>query len=307
MFVGVTSVEERFIEVPSARVRVLERPGDRDPVLFLHGITSSARTWEPFLATLPEGVRGVAFDTVGNGYTELRGPRRPLTYEDMARQLVEVANELGIERFAGVGHSMGCAPLLRVAWQQPDRQRGLLLESPTALGRPKLAPPMRLARSAPGRLLLELTATPRIFRAQARKALKEFAGHEVDEETLEREAGHAIARPREQTHGFIDLIGHSDPRAPAADADRYRRISCPVWILRGSEDRDWMPESHEDRLKELIPAARVTRWDGVGHAPHIQEPEQFAGLLDEFIGATNESARSGANSGSRASDERGIS
>jgi len=282
----VVTAEERFIEVPSAQVRVLERSGDSDPILFLHGITSSARTWEPFLGALPGGVYGVAFDMLGNGYTELNGPRRRLTYEDLARQLVEVADELGIDRFAGVGHSMGCAPLLRFAWQQPDRLRGLLLESPTALGRPKLAPPMRLARFRPGRRLLELTATPRVFRAQARKALKEFAGRQVDEETLEREAGHAIARPRQQVEGFIDLIGHSDPRAPAADFDRYSRIACPVWILRGSEDRDWMPESHEDRFRELIPAARIIRWQEVGHAPHIQEPARFAELLDEFLTAT---------------------
>ena len=27
------------------------------------------------------------------------------------------------------------------------------------------------------------------------------------------------------------------------------------------------------------------RWDGVSHAPHIQEPERFAALLDEFLAA----------------------
>ena len=101
---------------------------------------------------------------------------------------------------------MGCAPLLRVAWQRPDRLRGLLLESPTALGRPKLAPPMRLARFGPTRRLLEWTATPRVFRAQARKAMREFAGRDVDSETLEREAGHAIADPKKQVLASSDLI-----------------------------------------------------------------------------------------------------
>ena len=288
-------VEEHFIEVPSARVRVLERPGDRDPVLFLHGITSSARTWEPFLDRLPEGMRGVAFDMLGNGYTDLHGPRRPLTYEDLARQLVEVADELGVERFAGVGHSMGCAPLLRVAWQRPERLRGLLLEAPTAFGRRKLAPPMRLARYGPGRWLLERSATPRLIRSQARARLKEFAeGRDVDEQMLEREAGHAFADPGRQVRGFIDLIGHGDPRAPAADVDRYRRIESPVWVLRGSEDRDWMPESREGRFCELIPSARVMRWEGVGHAPHIQEPGRFGELLDEFLAATGAEERGGS-------------
>jgi pimeloyl-ACP methyl ester carboxylesterase len=279
----VAAVEERFVEILSARVRVLERPGDGDPVLFLHGITSSARTWEPFLDQLPEGMRGVAYDMLGNGYTELHGSRRRLTYEDLTQQLVELADELGIERFAGVGHSMGAAPLLRVAWQRPERVRGLLLESPTALGRRKLAAPMRLARYGPTRRLLERAATPRIFRAQARRALREFAGRDVDEETLQREAGHAIADPKRQVRGFIDLIGYGDPRVPATDVDRYARIECPVWILRGSEDRDWMPESTEDRFRSLIPDARLIRWEDIGHAPHIQDPDRFAELLDEFL------------------------
>jgi pimeloyl-ACP methyl ester carboxylesterase len=298
--VATRPAEERFVEVPSARVRILERPGGRDPVLFLHGITSSARTWEPFLETLPQGVRGVAFDMLGNGFTDLHGPRRPIINDDLAVQLLQVADELAIERFAGVAHSLGATPLLRVAWQRPGRLRGLLLESPTSLGRPKPPAPMRLARFAPTRKLLELTATRRLFRAQARRALREFAGREPDEALLEREAGHAIADPKRQVRGFVDLAGYSDPKAPAADVDRYARIQCPVWILRGSEDRDWMPESSEDRFRELIPSARVMRWKGIGHAPHIQAPDRFAELLGEFIEATKENERLGEESGSRA-------
>ncbi len=77
--------------------------------------------------------------------------------------------------------------------------------------------------------------------------------------------------------------------------------------MRGSEDRDWMPASHEDRFRDLIPSARIVRWEGIGHAPHIQAPYRFVELLSEFLSATKESARPGAGIGPRASDERGIS
>ncbi len=175
------AVQQRFVEVPSGAVRVLERPGDGDAVVFLHGITSSASTWEPFLAGLPAGIRGVAFDTLGNGYTERRGPRRPITYEDHLRQLIEITGELGIDRFAAVGHSMGCAPLLRFGWQQPDRLRALLIEAPSALGRPRPPLPMRLARYGPGRWLLERIAGERFIRRQAENTLREYSQRDVDE------------------------------------------------------------------------------------------------------------------------------
>ena len=282
----VAAVEERFVEIPSGRARVIERRGEGEAVVFIHGITSSASTWVPFLSGLPEGVRGIAFDTLGNGYSERAGPRQPITYEDHLVQLLELTGRLGINRFAAVGHSMGCAPLLRFGWQQPERLRGLLLESPSALGRARPALPMRIARFGPGRWLLERTAGRRFVRKQAEGRLREFARREVDDELLQREAGHALADPKRQVRGFVDLIGYSDPRAPAADADRYRRIECPVWILRGSEDTAWMPEEHEARYSELIPGVRLTRWDGVGHAPHIQEPGRFAELLSEFLAET---------------------
>jgi pimeloyl-ACP methyl ester carboxylesterase len=282
-----SSLDERFVELQLGRVRVLERAGDGErTVLFAHGITSSARTWEPFLAALPEEIRGIAFDSFGNGYSELSGGRRPITIEDHADQVLQLLDQLGVERFAGVGHSMGAAPLLRVALQRPELLDGLLLEAPTALGRPKLALPMRLARRRVTARLMEAVA-PRLVRSEARRRLKGFAGErKVTEEMFEREAGHALARPVEQVRGFRDLIGHGDPRRPAADIDRYPRIACPVWILRGSEDRDWMPASREERFRELIPAARIIRWDGIGHAPHIQAPDRFATLLGEFIGST---------------------
>jgi pimeloyl-ACP methyl ester carboxylesterase len=142
---------------------------------------------------------------------------------------------------------------------------------------------MRLARYGPSRRLLERLAKPDRIRAQARRNLRVLAAREIDDETLEREAGHAIADPKREVRGYVDLIGHGNPRAPAADVDRYSRIECPVWILRGSEDRDWIPESAEERFRELIPGARVERWEGIGHAPHIQEPRRFAEYLDEFL------------------------
>jgi pimeloyl-ACP methyl ester carboxylesterase len=125
------------------------------------------------------------------------------------------------------------------------------------------------------------------------------AGGHPTPELIEREAGHAIARPREQVRGFVDLAGHGDLRKSSTESEHYRDISAPVWILRGSGDLDWMPESHEDRYRELIPGAHLIRWQGAGHSPHIEAPDRFRDFLDEFLRDENE-ARDPGQGGGRA-------
>jgi pimeloyl-ACP methyl ester carboxylesterase len=91
--------------------------------------------------------------------------------------------------------------------------------------------------------------------------------------------------------GFVDIVGHGDVREPSPESEHYRDIRQPVWILRGSEDRDWMPAEHEARYRELMPDARLIRWNNVGHSPHIEAPERFASLVAEFLGATERKRR----------------
>jgi pimeloyl-ACP methyl ester carboxylesterase len=275
---------ERFLDLPVARVRVLEQEGGSGrTVIFLHGITSAAGTWAPFLETLPGDVRGIAYDGLGSGYTERHGDRRPITRSDQRGLLLDVADALDVDRFEVVAHSMGCGPALGAAWRHPERVRGLLLISPATQGRRKLGPTLRMARFGPTARLMELAAplyVPRMARARVRSAA---AGH-PSPELIEREAGHAIARPREQVRGFVDLAGHGDLRKSSTESEHYREIAVPVWILRGSGDLDWMPETHEDRYRELIPGAHLIRWQGAGHSPHIEAPEQFHDLLADFLG-----------------------
>jgi pimeloyl-ACP methyl ester carboxylesterase len=113
-------IQAKWLELSGSRTRVLEAGGDpARTVVFLHGVTSSAATWTPFLTALPDGVRGIAYDALGCGYTERSGPRRPITPDDLRAQLVELTVALGVERFTAVGHSMGCGASLGLAWRAP--------------------------------------------------------------------------------------------------------------------------------------------------------------------------------------------
>ncbi len=283
-------LQESRLELNGSTTRVLEAGEESGrAIVFLHGVTSSANTWKPYLAALPDRTRGIAYDALGCGYTERNGSRRPITPDDLRAQLVEVVDALGVERFMGVGHSMGCGALLGLGWRDPERVDALLLTAPAALGRRRLGPVLRLTTWRPTARMLEGVA-PAILPVMASGRLRALtAERPVPADLREREAGHALARPRDVVRGFVDTVGHTDMRLPSVYADRWREIQRPVWIVRGAEDHDWMPAAHESRYSELIPTARVIRWEGVGHSPHIEAPERFERVLDQFLQSTADS------------------
>lgn len=268
---------ERRIKAVHGHIHVIERPGEADhTVVFVHGLTSAASAWTAALEALPEGVRGIAFDALGGGYTDRHGPRRPIHDREQAELLLEVA---GVPRFACVGHSWGARACVDAALTAPDRVDGLLLACPAIFRRREQRILHTLARRPRGRALLEALApalVPRIARREVARL-----GDEPDR--LARQAGHALARPREVARGWNDTVGHLDVTAERPEAARYPSITAPLWVLRGAGDAEWAPPPGEP-YGELLPAERLELWRDAGHNAPFEHPARFAELLREWCG-----------------------
>src|SRR5690606_39533159 len=83
------------------------------PLLMLHGVTDSWRSFEEVMRELPRGLRGIAVTQRGHGGSDK--PEEAYRTRDFARDVVEVADALGLQRFALLGHSMGATNAMRVA------------------------------------------------------------------------------------------------------------------------------------------------------------------------------------------------
>ncbi len=104
-------------------------------LVLLHGAGLCAGVFEPIASALASHARCVALDLRGHGAR----PPQPVASQHalalQARDLVDVLDDLGIERAAGLGHSFGGAVLLQAAVDFPDRFGALLLHEP-AIGNP---------------------------------------------------------------------------------------------------------------------------------------------------------------------------
>jgi pimeloyl-ACP methyl ester carboxylesterase len=117
----------RQIQLPGRVQLEFAEQGERSgtPVILLHGVTDSWRSFEPVLPHLPPDLRVMALSQRGHGGSDKpAGGYRPA---DFAADVVAFMDVMAIERAVLVGHSMGSINALRCAIDHPSRVAGLLL------------------------------------------------------------------------------------------------------------------------------------------------------------------------------------
>lgn len=112
------------VDVNGARLWY-DEAGQGDAVLLLHGGLGDSGLWEPVVPFLAERFRVLRTDL--RFYGRSAGPNAPWSWEE---DVVGVLDELGIERVALVGLSMGGWVAIDVALAAPERLWALALVAP---------------------------------------------------------------------------------------------------------------------------------------------------------------------------------
>lgn len=101
-------------------------PEDGVPVLALHGWLDNAMSFE-LLAPKFEGLRIVALDMAGHGFSGRRAPGAGYQLWDFAADALLATQELGWSKFSILGHSLGGIVAVLVAAAVPERVERLAL------------------------------------------------------------------------------------------------------------------------------------------------------------------------------------
>ncbi len=94
------------------------------PVLCLHGITDSWRSFEPVLPSLPAEWHLIALSQRGHGGSDR--PAAAYGTRDFAADAAALIQTRGLPPVVVVGHSMGAANALRLAMERPEAVRGVV-------------------------------------------------------------------------------------------------------------------------------------------------------------------------------------
>jgi pimeloyl-ACP methyl ester carboxylesterase len=261
--------------------------GSGSVLLLLHGITSSATTWDDVLPWLAERHAVVAPDLIGHGQSAK--PRTDYSLGAHANGLRDLLAVLGHERVTVVGHSLGGGIAMQLAYQYPELCERLVLVSSGGLGREVHA--LLRAAALPG----SEWVLPLLCRVGLQDAVAAAArslgrlGMRAAPDVEEVWRGYtSLADPacREAfLHTLRAVIEPGGQRVCAADR-LYLTALMPTLIVWG--DRDPMiPVEHGQSAHRAMPGSRLEIFPGAGHLPHRDEPWRFVRLLLDFVSSTD--------------------
>jgi pimeloyl-ACP methyl ester carboxylesterase len=264
--------------VNGARVNYVEM-GQGPPVVLVHGLSGCWQNWLENIPHLARRHRVIALDLPGFGESEL--PNEEISIPGYGRFVDAFLGEIGVERGAIVGNSMGGFIAAETTLAHPSRVEKLVLVSAAGLVRVGNRQLYALERAA--RLFHPLTAAflARREHLVRRPGLRRRMLYGVVRfpERIEPELAYEVANGAGKP-GFLDALN----AIMAYDfRDRLPAISAPTLIVWGRNDRI-VPIEGAYEYEKLIPNARLEIFEETGHVPMLERPARFNQLVEEFLG-----------------------
>lgn len=256
--------------------RLAYREAGRGPALvLLHGIGSSSASWRSQLRALSDRFHVIAWDAPGYGGSDPLPPEAP-TPHDYAAALLELANALGLLRFALLGHSWGALIAASFARHHAARLTALILANASP-GYAAAAADIRRAR-VEGRIAdMQELGPERLAEKRAAGLLSAAASAGAVE------AVRAVMRQL-RPEGYAQAARMLGLANILEDA---RFITTPTLVIGASNDTV-TPEAGNRRIAEAISGGRYAGLVGPGHASYVEGPAAFDAQVTGFIGGRHE-------------------
>jgi pimeloyl-ACP methyl ester carboxylesterase len=272
-----THARDIFVTANGLRHHLIARGSPGQPVvLLIHGLTQQAHVFDAIAARLGDSYHVYALDVRGRGESEW-GAAQDYAMPTYVEDLEAVREALGLESFSLLGTSMGGLIAMYYSAQHPERVLRLVMNDiGPEIDRQGLQRIQAMASSAP-EAFTDLKAVAKYYREENGPVL----ARRSDDEVVEYARWHV----RRSDNGLY--VWKMDPaiRQPQPGAARaadpweaYRRVKCPVLLVRGSTS-DILSRQTVERMKRESPHVSTVEVANVGHAPSLAEPEAESALL----------------------------
>jgi pimeloyl-ACP methyl ester carboxylesterase len=281
-----TAIEEHWLELPDGRMRYL-KAGSGPALILIHGLMGYSFSWRFTIPALAPHATVYAIDNLGAGLSTAR-EGMDCTVRATAERVVQFADALGIKDFDLLGTSHGGGVAIMASAVCAERRvkvndvhlRRLVLVAPVNPWSPhgkRLAP---FLGSAGGSLLFRNTIER--WRSFDYLWLRRLFG---DGAKIPPDSLQGYRMPVIKNHAFrhaahILKSWTSDLAELETALPKIR--DCQTLLVWGTKDRAVHFQSAES-LRQNFRDVRLVAFEGVGHLPYEEAPEDFNRALVDFL------------------------
>ncbi|QNP47320.1 alpha/beta fold hydrolase [Diaphorobacter aerolatus] len=242
--------------------------GHGHTVIMVHDADGGHLSFAPSVESLAsQGYRAVAVDLPGYGYTP---PIEPYNIQALANSVLALIDALQVKKVTLVGHGMGAMVALEAVMRDASLIKRLVLcaggppldeESINAWTRPRLD------------ALDEALSMPQI----AERIVSMQTGQKAIPEGL-RLVRHAMG----EVHPLIYRHALQAMNDYQRNAAALAQVQVPTLLIGGAQDVCMPPEALQ-AMTHILPDAVSLTLPGIGHWPQLEAPEDFDGLVMDFL------------------------
>lgn len=271
-------LQSRSVDVGTVSLAITEAGVGGRPLLLVHGFTGTKEDFGDHIDALAaSGHHVVALDHRGHGESDKPDDESAYSFEIMAGDVIGVADALGWDSFALLGHSMGGMIVQVVASMIPERIERLVLMDTSYKS-------LRFVNDSLVAMMRQMIESGGMDGLADTMAA---AGGPLESEphrrvTAER-SGYAewTDQKLRTTSGAMYL---SMLAAFGGDQDRLEALSeldMPVLVICGEEDEPFIEASK--RMASTIPNAQLAMIPDAGHSPQFENPAAWTEALSGFL------------------------
>lgn len=278
-------VRDFDVALPMGTVRGLRAGVEGAPrVLALHGWLDNAASFVP-LAPHLAGIDLVAPDLPGHGASDHLPRGVDYSFTGAVHTVLDLADALGWERFALLGHSMGAGIASLVAAACPERvERLVAIEALGALAEvpertvERLREAVAATRALPGKRLRVFPDLEPAVRARMRaNALDEASARLlVERGVVAVDGGWSWSSDPRLT--LPTMLRLTEPQIE----DLVAGIACPAKVLFADPAQPYLPDPVRRARAALLPAGELLVLPG-GHHLHMEQPAAVAAAIGGFL------------------------
>jgi len=255
--------------------------GEGEVVVMLNGVAMATPGWYRNLSELQPDYDVLLYDYLGQGKSSQED--EPYYINRFADYLIDIMDELGIERIHAVGVSYGGFIAAELGRLHQDRLHTLTLSG------------ILLTRETQFQMYQDLSLL--FYRSpdpafeiythfMYEKIFGEAFATMIYGDKMERMRGgfyqayhgkaYCLLHLTEAQNPFFENIDH--------DPDAYRLILTPTLLLTGEQDRA-IPPWQQGKLLDILPNSRQIMLPGSGHMTYMERPDIFWPAVRSFFAA----------------------